>query len=117
MELVEGLAAERESAEDPPPAMDRHADEPLDLLTPDRGPGARQDVRVIVVLLDPDCLARDGHVADEPFADGQRPVHLAQARGHSALGPELEHPTVLGEEMEARDLVTGDARECVDRGA
>jgi hypothetical protein len=76
----------------------------------------RQDVRVIVVLVDPDCLARDGHAADEPFADGQPPVHLAQARGHSALAPELERLAILGEEMEARDLVTGDARERVDRG-
>ena len=117
VELVGGLAPERERAEDPPAAVDRHADEAADVVAPDGGPGRREHVRVLVVPLDPDGLAGDGHVTDEPFADRQPLVHLAEARGHAARASQLERLAVLGQQMEARDLVPGDAGERIQRGA
>src|SRR5439155_4275073 len=116
VEGLEGLAAERERAQDLPATADRHAHESENLLAPDRGLGARQDVRVLVVPVEPDGLAGDRDLADEPRAEGQDPIHLAQTRRHPALAAQLERLAVLGQKMEARDLVAGHARERFDRG-
>src|SRR3989441_4233669 len=117
LEAVEDLAAERERAEDPAAAVDRHADETPDALAPDRGPGGREQVWVRVVFLDPDRPARGGDTTDQALADRQHLVDGAQARRHPALAPKVQRPAVLREEVEARDLVARDARQRLDRRA
>src|SRR5438876_11259519 len=114
LEAVEDLAAERERAQDPASAVDRHADEAPDALAPDRGPGGREQVWVRVVFLDPDRPARGGDTTDQALADRQHLVDGAQARRHPALAPKVQRPAVLREEVEARDLVARDARQRLD---
>src|SRR5262249_183960 len=117
VERLERLAAERQGAQDVAAAVDRHAYEAEDRLAPAGGPGARRGVRVLVVPVEPDRLAGEGDPSNEPGADGQAPVDLAQARRHAALAAQLERFAVLGQEVQARDLVAGDAGQGVDRGA
>src|SRR2546422_10375746 len=113
-EAVDGLAAERERAEDPAAAVDRHAHETPDVLALDGGSRRREQVWVRVVLLDPDRPAGGGDTADQALADRQRLVDPAQGRRHSALAPQVEHLPVLRQEVEARDLVARDARQRLD---
>ena len=97
--------------------MDRHAHEAADLLTLDRVPGRREQVGVHVVCLDLDRPARGGDTADQARADRQGLVHEAQARRHPPLASKVQRLAVLGEEVEARDLVARDTRQRLDCGA
>ena len=76
-ERVTDLAAERQRAENPAPAVNGDAEEAAHAIALDRRLGGRQQVRRLRRVLDVEGLAGSGHPADEPGAHGQLAVDLA----------------------------------------
>ena len=62
-------------------------------------------------------LAGGRHTADEPLADREDPVDLAQPRPQAPVAAQLQARAIGRKQVEARDLVAGDVCERVERDA
>ena len=114
-EAILGLPAERERAQDAVARADRHAQEAADAVGGHRGPRGGQEIVRAPGLVHAPHAPGGGHAADEALADGQHLVDLAEAIREAALTAQQEHLAVGGDEVKARDLVTGDVREGAER--
>ena len=116
-EWLRGPPTQRQGAEDPSTAPDRHACEPVDPFLPDHGAGGRQQVGRLARVSQRDRAPAHHDPADHTFADREDAVDLAQKRPQSAVAPQMQRRAVGRQEMQARDLVAGDVRERVERDA
>src|SRR3989442_6822158 len=117
VEALRRLPPERQRAEDAPAAPNRHAPEALNLIPATGGRCGREEVGPAGHVFQPQRLAGGGDAADQPFAHRQAAVDLAQPRRQPAIALQQEAQAVLGDEVEARDLVAGDVRERIQRRA
>ena len=92
----------------------RDADEAADAVGGHDLPRDGQQVRGLGDLVEAADAAGQRHAADEPVAQGQDLVHLAEPIGEAALSPEEQRLPIGGEEMQASDLVAGDMGQRVD---
>ena len=86
-EWLRGPATQRQGAEDPSTAPDRHACEPVDPFLPDHGAGGRQQVGRLARVSQRDRATAHHDPADHAFADREDAVDLAQKRPQSAVAP------------------------------
>ncbi len=114
-EPVLGLAAEREGAQDAVARPDGNADEAADAVRAHGRPRRGQEIGLAARVVHPAPAPGQRDTADQSVAHGQLEVDAAELVGEAPLPAQQEALTVRRDQMQARDLVTGDVRESGER--